>query len=110
MLRRPPPPPPPLCLHALSFITVVDVLFINEGTSVSLKQKDACKPEGWRGSKEEDMQGTRMREGQTWRDGGGRWGLGFFKAGERKNERTLKGKHQDAMPHRNLLIKIIHKL
>lgn len=44
-----------LCTLAHSFITVVDQVFINEGTSVSLKQKDAWEREGWRGSKEEHM-------------------------------------------------------
>lgn len=36
-------PPSLLCTLVRSFITVVDQVFINEGTSVSLKQKDAWR-------------------------------------------------------------------
>lgn len=45
-----------LCALAHFFITMVEQVFINEGTSVSLKQKDAWERAGWKGSKEEHMQ------------------------------------------------------
>lgn len=57
-----------LCTLAHSFIIMVEQVFINEGTSVSLKQKDAWEREGWKRSKEEHMLRARMRQDQTCRD------------------------------------------
>lgn len=46
---------------------MVDQVYINEGTSVSLKQKDAWERKGWKGSNREHMQSAKMSEGQTLR-------------------------------------------
>lgn len=60
-----------LCALVHSFITVVDQVFINEGTSVSLKPKDALEREERRGSKEAHARSKKDEEGGPESRGGG---------------------------------------